>query len=395
MILIGGEEMAHIKKMYDQDNKIKGYKAFVEVGKDPSTGKRKRQTKVFKRKKDAEIWKAKKLENINTGSFINPSDLTVSQYFLDRWLENHKKPYIALTTYEGYKFTITKHLIPTLGKIRLQDLRADHLENYFNQKRKNGRLDNKKGGLSENSLKKHYVLINEGLKRAVKLKLIKYNPAQAIDSPQPEKYKAPVMNEIDLLKILNVLKEDYFMYVFVKTALKTGMRRSELLGLEWNDVDFKKGFIKVRKTLLKVNGGSVHLNQTKNESSRREIKMSNDLINILKSFKKRQNELKLLLGPEYDNTKNFVFSKPDGKNYNPRTISRKFEKAVKKANLPSKYTVHTLRHTFATINLKNKVPAKIVQDMLGHSKISTTLDIYSHTDLDMQKIAVEKLDEIF
>ena len=390
MILIGGEKMAHIKKL-EKDK----YKVFIEMGKDPATGYRKRQTKIFSRKKDAENWMSQKINAINEGSFINISDITVGDYFLNRWLENHKKPHIAITSYEGYKHTITKHLIPILGKIKLQDLRPDHLESYFNKKRKNGRLDSKKGGLSENSLKKHYVLINEGLKRAVKLKLIKYNPAQAIDSPQPEKYKAPVMKEEEFVKLLEILKEDYFMYVFVKTALKTGMRRSELLGLEWNEVDLKKGFIKVRKTLLKTQGGSIHQNHTKNESSRREIKMSNDLINILKTHKKKQNELKLLLGPEYDNTKNFVFARPDGKNYNPRTISRKFEKAVKKANLPSKYTVHTLRHTFATINLKNGVPAKIVQDMLGHSKISTTLDIYSHTDLDMQKSAVEKLDEIF
>ena len=382
--------MAHIKKL----GKDK-YKAFVEVGKEPSSGKRERQTKVFKRKKDAEVWIGKKLENIESGSFINPSDITVAEYFLNRWLENHKKPYVAITTYEGYKFAITKHLIPALGKVRLQDLRPDHLESYFNQKRKNGRLDNKKGGLSENCLKKHYVIINSGLKKALKLKLIKYNPAQAIDSPQPEKYNAPVMKEKEFLKLIDLIKEDYFMYVFIKTALKTGMRRSELLGLEWNEVDFKKGFIKVRKTLLKVNGGSIHLNQTKNESSRREIKMSNDLIKTLRGFKKWQNELKLSLSPEYNNRKNFVFSRPDGNNFNPRTISRKFEDLIKKANLPSKYTIHTLRHTFATINLKNGVPAKVVQDMLGHSKISTTLDIYSHTDLEMQKTAVDKLDEIF
>jgi len=387
--LIGGEEMAHIKKLYDQDNKIKGYKAFVEVGKDPATGKRKRQTKVFKRKKDADKWLINKVNSIQNGSYVNPSQITLGDFILNRWLENHKKPKVTITTYDRYKSLINAHIIPALGEIPIQELQPFHIEHYFSQKRKKG-IRNKKG-LSENSLKRHYVLLNNALKRAVKLKLIKYNPMQAIESPKPEKYEAPVMKENEYNKLLESLKEDTFMYTFVMTLISTGMRRSEILGLEWNDIDLKQGTIFIRKRLITITGGIKHEHKTKNESSKRLIKIPKALIPIIKSYKIKQKENKLFFGTDYYKEKDYVFCKPDGYPYNPQTLNVKFNIVLRKINLPQKFTLHTLRHTFATINLRNGVPAKVVQEMLGHSTITTTLDLYTHVDLDMQEEAAEKL----
>ena len=175
----------------------------------------------------------------------------------------------------------------------------------------------------------------------------------------------------------------------------TGMRKSEILGLEWSDIDLDNGIIHINKRLVRVSGGVIHENQTKTESSRRKIKVSTNLIKLFKKLKVKQKEDKLFLGPEYDDSKSFVFCRPDGKHYHPRTFNRRFNIALKRAGLPQKYTIHTLRHTFATINLRNGVPAKIVQEMLGHSTITTTLDLYTHVDLEMQNEAVKKMEEQF
>jgi len=386
--------MAHIQKVYKNDGTFKGYRAFVELNANPLSGKRNRKSKLFSKLKNAEKWMAEQITIAHEGSFINPSNITVGEYILKRWLNKHKKPQIAATTYDRYKGTIKTHIIPSLGHLKLQDLRPDHIEFYFSSKRENGRID-KPGGLSENTLKKHYVLLNEAMNRAVKLKLIKYNPVQAVESPKFKKKKASAMSEIHYKKLLEVLEDDRLMYTFVMTELMTGMRKSEILGLEWSDIDLEKGVIQVNKRLVRTSNGVIHEKGTKTESSKRKIKISPKLINLLKRHKKKQQEFRLFFGPMYDNSKSFVFCKPNGMHYHPRTYNRRFNIALKKAGLPSKYTIHTLRHTFATINLRNGIPAKIVQEMLGHSTISTTLDLYTHVDLEMQNEAVKKLENKF
>ena len=238
--------MAHIQKVYKEDGNLRGYRAFVELNINPLNGKRNRKSKLFGKLRDAEKWMAEQINKVYEGSFINPSNITVGEYVLERWLNKHKKPQIAATTYDRYKGTIKTHIIPSLGHLKLQDLRPDHIEFYFSSKRENGRID-KPGGLSENTLKKHYVLLNEAMNRAVKLKLIKYNPLQAVESPKFKKKKASAMSEIHYKKLLEVLEDDRLMYTFVMTELMTGMRKSEILGLEWSDIDLEKGVIQVNK----------------------------------------------------------------------------------------------------------------------------------------------------
>jgi integrase len=373
--------------------KDKHYKAIVEMGKDPSTGHRKRRTKIFSKKGDAESWMGDMISSRDNGTAVDPSKLTVGE-FLDKWLENHKKPNIEQTTYDGYKIHVDAHLKPLLGYIPLQSLEPYHIETYFAQKRKSGRRDDKEGGLSENTLNKHYITLNNALNRAVKLKLIKYNPMQAIDPPKPEKKEAPVMSKLEYEKLLNVLKNDLLMFTFVFTELMTGMRKSEILGLEWPDVDLKKGIINVRQALVRVNRGLLHKPKLKNDSSRRKIKISDTLISILNKYKIEQAKIKLQLGiKKKEKDKEFVFCKLDGTYYRPKYYNDKLNEYLDKARLSQKYTIHTLRHTFATINVNNKIDSEIVQKMLGHSTISTTIDLYYHHDVEQQKEAVDKLDQ--
>jgi len=364
------------------------FRAWVETG---SGYNRKRRSKLFSTKTAAEDWLSRMVIDRNDGMITNPDKISFKNFAL-RWLDNHKKPNVAASTYKNYKLQLTGYIIPFFGDMLVKDINVFHLEDYFSKMRKSG-SKTREGGLSENTLNKHYITLNGIFKLAIKpgIRLLKSNPLEAIDPPRPEKKEAIVMNAEDYTKLLKGIREDQDYFTFILTLLFTGLRRSEILGLEWEDVDLENGKIKVRKRYVRSDDGYIHEQKTKTSSSRRIIKLSSKLIPVLKDHKKRHMENRLQFGPKYYTDKDFVICKPDGHPYYPDYLNQKFNKYLVKLDLNYDYTLHTLRHTFATINLKNKTDSKIVQEMLGHSSISTTLDIYSHVNEEMQKDAVEKM----
>lgn len=378
--------MAHIKKI--ENGK---YRACVEIG---TGSKRRRRYKTFDKKRDAQVWIGNTVTEREDGTLVNPDDVTVAEFFL-RFLKNYKKPYVATTTYNNYYLRYENRIKPDLGDLKMQEVEPYHIESYFNRLRRSGRLDGEPGGISENTLKKLYVILNQGFKKAVKLRLIKNNPLEPIDSPIPEKKEAACMKRDEFNRLLKTAKKhDYFMFVFVCTILYTGLRKSEALALEWSSINFEEGTLQVKKRLVNKRGvGTIIEEKTKTKSSRRIIKISNRLVSILKGHKRKQLEMRLQLGPEYHSENDFVFAKDDGTPFSTNWINKRLTRLLRKAKLATEYGIHTLRHTFATINLENKVSPKVVQIMLGHSTISTTLDIYSHVDIEMQKEAVAKLDD--
>jgi len=196
--------MAHINKIKTKTGKIR-YKAVVEISSLKDV--RKRKTKRFIRKKDAENWLSEIVNTINKGTYITEDKNITLGEFLDKWLEK-KKLTIQTTTHDRYKNKINAHLKPILGEILLQELKPIHLDDYFTLKRKKGRKDGKKGGLSENTLKKHYVILNSCLKKAKALELIRKNPLAKIKTPSPEKKEADVMTIKEselLLKMQNLI----------------------------------------------------------------------------------------------------------------------------------------------------------------------------------------------
>lgn len=377
--------MAHIEKVNDGK-----YKAVVEIG---VQGKRKRRTRTLDTYKEAENWMANMIRDKEEGQITDPNNITVSEYF-ERYLRIHKKPTVATTTYDNYKRRYEAHIKPDIGHIKLKDLHPVHLEEYFQIKRSRGKI-NGSGGLSENTLKKIYVLMNQCFKKAVKFNLIRHNPLDPIESPSPKKKEVSVMKEKEIAEIIKTAKEnDFFMFVFISTMLYTGLRKSEALALSWNVIDLDSGILEVKRRLVGKKGvGAVIEEETKNNSSRRKIKLSERLVGLLKKYKTWQLEFRILLGSDYKGDDlDLVFCKPDGERYYPTSLNKKMKKITEKANLPHKSKIHIMRHTFATINVNNKVGPEIVQKMLGHSTISTTMDIYYHHDTDQQKEAVKHLD---
>ncbi|KXS41418.1 MAG: integrase family protein [Candidatus Frackibacter sp. T328-2] len=362
------------------------YEFFVEMGKDPSTGKRVRKSKTFSRVKDGKKWAAD-MELKKKGELIVDAKKYTIADLLQEWYEDYAEVELSVTTYQGYKVIINTHLIPALGALRANDLQGRHVKSYIKKKLKDGRA-NGKGGLSKTTIVQHYRVLSQALKYGRRWNIINHDPLEFVDPPSKDDPEIKHMTKEEVKQLLDAAEG--WIHDFIYLAVNTGMRRGELMGLRWSDVEFENKILRVRQTLVvDQNGGSV-FKKPKSKASIRGIDITDDVIEILKNRKKEQNKNKLALGPDYVDKYNLVFCKGNGDKLYPQTATSRFKRAAKKAGFEG-YNIHTLRHTHATFMLQNNVHPRVVQERLGHSDISTTLNTYSHVIPSMQKEAAEKL----
>lgn len=355
--------------------------AQVTVGYDPKTGKPKRKSFYGKTRKEVADKIAQALQEISQGGYIEPSKTTLGEW-LDKWLVEYKKGQIKPTTYESYEVIINTHIKPVLGNIPLAKLQPHMLQAFYN--------DKLESGLSTRRVHYCHTIIHQALKQAVKEGLLPRNPAEATSPPAIKNKQMRPLSEDELLKFLDVAKDDRLYAAYV-VAATTGLRRGELLGLCWDCVDLEQGIIVVKRQLVPLKKKGLILEETtKTKSGKRTVVLPEDTIRELKVHRKRQVQEKLLLGEAYQDH-NLVFCTEKGTPLDPRNFTRHFKRLLKKAGLPTDIRLHDLRHTYATLLLKRGVPAKIVQELLGHSTITITLDLYSHVTLEMQKLAAESL----
>lgn len=359
-----------------------------DLGKDPVTGKRKQKRKRgFKTKKEAEKYISEQLNALDKGVYFEPSDITFREY-LDYWLENYAKINTAVRTYENYSYIISQHLKPSLGNIKLSKLQPSHLQEYYSKKLDDGKIEG--GGLSPQSVKHHHRLINKVLKDAVKWQFIIRNVAEAVSPPKTKKIEMQTWNNEQVKTFLEVSKESRY-YLIYLTAINTGMRRGEVLGLRWQDIDFENNILYVRQSLQEVKKVGLTFKEPKSGKSR-SITITPSLTKEFKKLYKQQLEEKLLLGREYDDL-DLVFAQKNGRPIQPTEMARNYRKMVDKSGLPY-IRFHDLRHTHATLLLQQGVHPKVVSERLGHSTIGITMDTYTHVLPNMQKEAAELLEQL-
>jgi len=376
--------MAHIRK-----TESGSYEVFIDMGRDPGTGKRIQRTKTFSTKKEAKTWVSKKTQERETGFGINFNKLNLKEY-LKKWLREYGKPNLSPTTFDGYKMIVNKHLIPSLGALKLDELKPLHIVQYQNKKLRTGRKDGKAGGLSKKTVLQHHRVLNKALKQAVMWQLLSHNPMDAVSAPTPKQPDINFLTKQEIDELLELAKkDDQWSYYFIYLAVNTGMRRGELLGLAWEHVDFGKQTIQVKQNLIRSKEEGLIFKSPKNRSSRRIIKIESDDVKALIKLKKIQNENKLLFGPEYKNKHNLVFAKKNGEMLYPNTATKRFSALVKKLNFEN-VRLHDLRHSHATLMLQAGVHPKVVQERLGHATITTTLNTYSHVIPTLQEESVKK-----
>lgn len=358
----------------------------VSIGYDPATGKLRRKSFYGKTRKEVADKMAQALQGVRSGTFVEPAQTTFGEW-LDKWLTSYKKSQLKPSTYESYEALVNVHIKPALGKVPMAKLQAHMLQSFYNEKLAAGRADGK-GGLSTRMVRYLHAVIRQALQQAVKEGLLARNVADATSPPTVKSKQMRPLAEDELLAFFDAARSDRLFAAYVLAAT-TGLRRGELLGLCWDCVDLEHGVITVQRQLLVLKDGLSLEETTKSKSGRRSITLTDDAIRELKAHRKRQAQEKLLLGEAYQDN-GLVFCKEDGTPFDPREFTKRFQRWLTKAGLP-KVRLHDLRHTHATLLLKKGVPAKIVQERLGHSSITMTLDLYSHVTPEMQKLAAATL----
>ena len=367
------------------------YTIVLNMGVDPATGKRKQQwVSVKGTKKDAEKRLAELLHQIDTGTFMKPGKTTLAEY-LERWLKDYVWPNLAPRTAEGYQYIIRIHLIPCLGNIHLTQLKPEHLQRYYSDRLSCGRWDGN-GGLSPRSVRHHHMALHSALQNAVKWGLIQRNPADAVSPPKAQKPEIHTWDEYEIRRFLDAMKDSFYYPIFY-LALFTGLRRSELLALRWQDVDSLYCQLYVSRSMHHLKTGEIIFRQPKSAKGNRTVALSPSTIEMLREYRERQEAEAVLLGKSMTDN-DLVFCHPDGSPLLPGTISHAWDKAVRRSGLKV-IRLHDARHTHASYMLKQGIHPKVVQERLGHSSIQVTLDTYSHVAPGIQEKAAARLDDIF
>lgn len=245
-------------------------------------------------------------------------------------------------------------------------------------------------GLSPKSIRDTFNNINAAMKKAVKVRLIPYNPCEAVELPKLKKYRAQVYPAEMIQHVLDTAKGTD-MYLPILLLVMTGLRRGELLALRWEDIDFKNSVIKVRNNLVRGEKGFI-IKQPKSESGVRDIHLGSDIMSVLRTAKKQYMTDALTYGIGFQCLE-FVIHKEDGSPYSPDAISQKWRRFLKANKLPQ-IRLHDLRHSNATALIQAGVNPKVVQQRLGHSDVNITLNTYTHVLPEMDIEAAEKLDSI-
>ncbi len=355
------------------------------MGVNPVTGKKKQKWYTVKgNRRDAQKELTRLLRDIDTGEYSDPANLTLGAY-LEKWLSDYARPTVSEKTYERYAEIIHNDIIPNLGHLLLGKIRPLDIQHYYSGALVSGRKDGK-GGLSPRTVLHYHRILREALQQAVKWQLIGRNPSDSVEPPRPRHMEMKVLDNTQVITLLESTKGHRF-YLPVLLAVCTGLRRGEILALKWSDIDFGKSALMVKRSLQETKTG-IAFKDTKTARSRRTVSLSQLELDALMLEKKKQDELKEILGAVYQNNE-LVCAQDDGRPIIPRCLTAAFEHLLVKAGLP-KIRFHDLRHTHATILLSQNVHPKVVSERLGHSTVGITLDTYSHVLPNMQEEAARK-----
>lgn len=294
--------------------------------------------------------------------------------YLRKWLHDYGKN-LAENTLRGYRVNVENHIIPYIGDLELAALRPLHIHEMY--------IKLSDSGLSGTTCKYVHATLHRALKTAVQLELISYNPADKVDVPRKDRPEIVALNVEQCKQLLSMalLSE---IYIPVLLGVCCGLRRGEVCGLRWEDVDFRANLISIRHT-ANYSGG-FHLVPPKSRESKRTLVMPSMVASALMQEKEAQ------LG--YENEFDTVCIRSGGTPLYPKFLQSHFKMLLEDAGLPD-IRFHDLRHTNATLLLRASVPPKVVSAMLGHSSIGLTMDTYSHVYPDMQAGAVASIDELF
>ena len=313
---------------------------------------------------------------IGAGAAIEPNRISVAEY-LDRWLKDAAQPKVKVTTYANYAAAVKNHIKPRIGGIALSKLTIIHVQSLY--------ADMTRCGKSAETIRLAHAVLRRALRQAVNWRLVPYNVCAEVERPRVAKSEITPLDSQQVLQLLKAAEGDRLAAVFT-LAVATGMRLGELFGLQWPDVNLTAGIVMVKRALVEVHG-KLHLLEPKTARSRRRIDLPQMAIDALRQHHQA------MIADGFGKSPWVFCNSCGGPLRRSHFHANTFKPLLAKANLPD-IRFHDLRHTSATLLLTAGVHPKVVQERLGHSQISMTLDTYSHVLPTMQREAASKLDEI-
>jgi len=314
--------------------------------------------------------------------------------YLQTWIYDYfmefKRNNLKVTTFNSYLGLYRKHILNSeIGMMQITEIDTISLQKFYNQKASEG--------YSSKTIRHMSVIINETLDYAVRLRMIEFNPNKYTILPKKEKYEASILTKEEVNVLLEQAKKEP-LYPIVITCLFTGMRKGEIMALKWENVDFKNKVIHIKGSLCRVekeadeNGVRrtvYEVMEPKTKKSIRSIPMLEQTYEALNIQKQRQEEDKKLYAEIYRD-QDFVFAKFDGSYISQRGFMNQYHAFLKKYDVRD-IRFHDLRHTFASLLIESGTSAKVVQELLGHTTITTTMDIYTHISEHVKVEALQKI----
>ena len=347
----------------------------VDLGRDENGKRQRRFETVNGTKAEAQRKLRELVSTVENGLPVDTTKATVGE-FMQQWLLDYAETNTCARTVEGYTGNIRRYITPKLGSIPLAKLTPQQIQSLYAYMLKKG--------LSPQTILHTHRVLREALSHAVKWGLIIRNACDAVDPPKPRRTQVKTLDAASIQKLFKATSRSPYGAVFY-IALYTGMRRGEILGLRWHDINLQNKAISVNQTVTKLAGKALTINDPKTPYSRRLVSLPPSAAAMLSGLKIKRMEQLEMAGIAWDEFA-FVFCNADGGPLSPDTVSHAFPKALTKAGLPH-IRFHDLRHTHATLMLKQGVHPKIVSERLGHASINITLDTYSHVMPGMQENA--------
>ena len=322
------------------------------------------------------------IEMYRDADLTEDSNMTLGEW-LDRWINEYMIFTIRESTLDSYKAMIKNQIKPYLGDRPLSALTTQELQKFYNTVKKKGRVNPDKlhgTELADSMVRGIHMMLHEALDMAVRLRLIVKNPTVGTTIPKNNYPPKQILNDEQLERFMQRIRQDERWYDFFYTELTTGLRRGEICGLKWEDFDAENGKLKVRRSVAKRKGGGLNIGETKTETGTRTIVLPPSLLKTLVAYKETVDS-------------EWMFPSPtdNGRPRNPSSVRKRLQLILERAGC-KKVRFHDLRHTFATMALEHGMDVKTLSATIGHVSSATTLDIYSHITDTMQRQAAVHID---
>ncbi len=320
------------------------------------------------------------LSSVHKGAYAPPGRLTVAE-LLHQWFEGYVKSNCSPMTADSYQNIMENHIIPELGPIKLKQLHSQAIQSYYSKAIEK---------LSGRTVAKHHRLLSQAMKYAVRQGYLNLNPCELVDAPSWKGMAMRTLTPGEVEVLFDAAKSSYYYPVYY-TAVSSGLRQAELLGLRWRDIDLDLLSLSVNRVLYKRRGVCL-FREPKTTYSRRRVAMTPKLALFLREYKADRERLGREIGTSIT-LDDLVFAYGDGRPLDPSMLSHDFLKIAKKAGF-SDVHFHTLRHSFASLMLMRGAKPKVISEALGHDSVAFTMQVYSHIIEGMQADAMALLDEV-